>query len=103
MSPEFVREVRAKAYLSSVWQARMVDHRSLSTMCSRELYPGDRTVCFGCVADSQRAVAAAYGADIAPAGHAVVRVAPGGDEFSVFTLSAEDESMTVLSERSFAS
>ena len=101
MSPEFVREVRAQAYLSSVWQARMVDHKSLSAMCSRELYPGDRTVCFGCIADSHRAVAAAYGGDIAPAGHAVVRVAPGGDEFRVFTLSADDETMTVLYERRF--
>ena len=103
MSPEFVREVRAQAYLSSVWQARMVDHKSLSTMCSRELYAGDRVVCFGCVAAPRRAVAAAYGADIVPAGHAVVRVAPGGGEFRVFTVSADDEEMTVLSERSFAS
>ena len=103
MSPEFVREVRAQAYLSSVWQARMVDHKSLSAMCSRELYPGERAVCFGCIADSRRGVAAAYGGDIAPAGHAVVRVAPGGGEFSVFTLSAADETMTVLSERAFRS
>ena len=103
MSPEFVREVRAQAYLSSVWQARMVDHKSLSAMCSRTLYPGDRTVCFGCIADSCRGVAAKYGGDIAPAGHAVVRVAPGGGEFRVFTLSAADEMMTVLFERTFRS
>ena len=58
-----------------------------------------------CASDAspRRAVAAAYGADIAPAGHAVVRVAPGGGEFRVFTVSADDEEMTVLSERSFAS
>jgi hypothetical protein len=81
----------------------MIDHASLSSMCSRELYPGERVVCFGHIADSHRDVAAAYGGDIAPAGHAVVRVAPGGATFSVFTLSAEDESMTVLSERTFRS
>ena len=103
MSPEFVKEVRAQAYLSSVWQARMVDVSSLSSMCSRELYPGERTVCFGHVAECRRDVALAYGGDIAPAGHAVVRVAPGGDTFRVFTLSAVDERMTILSERTFAS
>ena len=41
--------------------------------------------------------------DVAPGGHAVVRVAPGGDTFRVLTLSADDEDMTVLSERHFHS
>ena len=103
MRPEFIREVRAKAYLSSVWQAGMVDHKSLSTMCSRELYPGDRIVCFGDIADGRRNVADAYDGVVQPPGHAVVRVAPGGDTFRVFTLSTMDERMTVLSERSFRS
>ena len=103
MSPEFVKEVRAQAYLSSVWQAGMVDHKSLSAMCSRKLYPGDRVVCFGEIADVRRDTAAAYGKDIPPAGHVVVRVAPGGGAFRVMTLSARDESMTVLYESSFVS
>lgn len=103
MSPEFVKEVRAQAYLSSVWQAGMVDRKSLSAMCSRELYPGDRVVCFGGIAHARRDVAAAYGDDIAPAGHAVVRVAPGGDTFRLMVLSASDESMTVLHDRNFVS
>ena len=104
MSPEFVREVRAKTYLSSVWQAKMVDHRSLSAMCSRELYPGERIVCFGHIADCVRDVAAAYGEDIPPAqGHTVVKVAPGGDSYSVFVLDASDESMRVLYSRRFDS
>jgi hypothetical protein len=103
MSADFVREVRAQAYLSSVWQSRMVDHKSLSSMCSRILYPGERIVCFGDIASSHRSVAEAYGSDIPPPGHAVVRVAPGGDTFRVFTLSTHDESMTVLFERQFIS
>ena len=103
MTPEFVREVRAQTYLSSVWQARMVDHKSLSAMCSRALYPGNRYVCFGHIADSVRDVAAVYGADIAPGGHAVVKVAPGGATYEVFTLDATDESMRVLARRSFVS
>jgi hypothetical protein len=104
MSPEFVREIRARTYLSSVWQAKMVDHKSLSAMCSRDLYPGERMVCFGYVADCVRDVAAVYGGDIPPAqGHTVVRVAPGGDTYRVFILDATDESMRVLHSRRFTS
>lgn len=103
MSPEFVKEVRAQVYLSSVWQARMVDHKSLSAMCSRALYPGDRIVCFGHIAASRRDVAASYGEDIVPPGHAVVKVAAGGDRFRVFTLDATDEEMRILYDRTFRS
>lgn len=104
MSPAFVRQVRAKTYLSSVWQAKMVDHKSLSAMCSRELYPGERIVCFGHIADSVRDVAAAYGDDIPPAqGHTLVKVAPGGDTYRVFVIDASDESMRVLYSRKFDS
>ena len=103
MSPEFCAAVRPQVWLSSVWQPRMVDHKSLRSMCSRELYPGGRMVCFGYVADKVREVASAYGADIAPAGHAVVKVAPGGDTYEVFTLDASDESGRVLACRSFSS
>ena len=104
MSPAFVRQVQAKTYLSSVWQAKMVDHKSLSAMCSRELYPGERIVCFGYIADSVRDVAAAYGADIPPAqGHTLVKVAPGGDTYQVFVIDASDDSMRVLYSRKFDS
>ena len=103
MSPEFCAAVRPRVWLSSVWQPHMVDHKSLRPMCSRELYPGERYVCFGYVAEKVKDVAAAYGADIAPAGHAVVKVAPGGERFDVYSVDASDESMRVLARRSFVS
>ena len=104
MSPGFVREVRAKTYLSSVWQAKMVDHKSLSAMCSRELYPGDRIVLFGYVADSVKDVAGAYGNDIPPVqGHSIVKVAPGGDSYRVCVVDAADERMRVVYSRRFDS
>ena len=52
---------------------------------------------------TRREFVAAYGDDIAPAGHAVVRVAPGGSTYEVFSVSAADESMRVLSRRRFVS
>ena len=103
MSPAFCAAVRPQVWLSSVWQPKMVDHKSLKPMCSRALYPGERYVCFGYIADRVKDIAAAYGDDIAPAGHAVVKVAPGGAAYEVFSISAEDESMRVLAHRRFDS
>lgn len=103
MSPAFCAAVRPQVWLSSVWQPKMVDHKSLKSMCSRELYPGERYVCFGYIADKVKDVAAAYGDDIAPAGHAIVKVAPGGTTYEVFSISAEDEAMRVLAHRHFVS
>ena len=103
MSPEFCRALKACVWLSSVWQANMVHHKSLEAMCSRTLYPGERCVCFGFIADRVRDVVSSYGGDIAPAGHAVVKVAPGGGTFDVYSIDASDESMRVLAKRSFAS
>ena len=81
----------------------MVDAASLSNMTSRELYPGDRLICYGYIADKVRAVAARHAHDIMPAGHAVVKVMPGGGAYNLFILDASDESMRVLGERSFVS
>ena len=103
MSAGFVKAVQPRIYLSSVWQADMVNEASLANMTSRELYPGDRLVCFGHIADSVKNVAARYAHDLMPAGHAVVKVAPGGGAYNLFILDAHDESMRVLGERSFVS
>ena len=103
MSAGFVKAVRPRVFLSSVWQAEMVDHASLANMTSRELYPDDRLICFGHIADKVKAVAARYAHDLMPAGHAVVKVARDGGAYTVFTLDAHDESMRILGARSFVS
>ena len=103
MSEGFVKAVQPRIYLSSVWQAGMVNDSSLANMTSRELYPGDRLVCFGYIADKVRSVAARYAHDLMPAGHAVVKVAPGGGAYHLFILDAHDESMRIIGERSFVS
>ncbi len=103
MSAGFVKAVQPRIYLSSVWQAGMVNDSSLANMTSRELYPGDRLVCFGYIADKVRSVAARYAHDLMPAGHAVVKVAPGGGAYHLFILDAHDESMRIIGERSFVS
>ena len=101
MSAGFVKAVRARVYLSSVWQADMVNAASLANMTSRELYPGDRLICFGHIADKVKSLAAQYAQDLMPAGHAVVKVAPGGAAYTLYALDAHDESMRILGARSF--
>ena len=46
-------------------------------------------------------MAAKYAADLMPAGHAVIKVAPGGGVYTLFILDAHDESIRILGERSF--
>ena len=99
MQPGFVRAVRAKLYLSSVWSPNQVNDRNLPIITSRELYPGERTVHLGFmpVGKPQELAGRPYLKDIVPAqGHAVVKVAPGGGSYRLYTLSTEDESMRIL-------
>ena len=106
MHAPFVREIRARVYLSSVWSPSQVNDRNLPTIASRDLYPGERTICHGFLPIGKREELAGkpYLADFSPRqGHQVVKVAPGGHTYEVYTLSAEDESMTVLDCRRYAS
>ena len=99
MQAGFVSEVRARAYLSSVWSVSQVNDVNLPIMASRELYSGPRTVHFGCMPleTLEGFAGRPFVADIAPAyGHKVVKVAPGGGSYEIFTLDACDESMTVV-------
>ncbi len=95
MSAGFVKALRAQVYLSSVWQAGMVHPVSLANMTSRELYPGDRTICFGYIAGKVRDLASRHARDLAPAGHAVIKVARGGASYRVYSLDAADENMRI--------
>ena len=101
MSAGFVKAVRPKVYLSSVWQPHMVHPKSLGNMTSRELYPGDRVICYGYISDKVKELAAQHAQDLMPAGHAVVKVLPGGGAFRVYSLDARDEKMHILAERVF--
>lgn len=99
MRPGFVREVRARAYLSSVWSPDQVNDRNLPHVASRDLYPGKRTIFFGAMPKGRLAAFgdAAFVKDFSPrVGHQVVKVAPGGTSYEIFTLDAADESMRVL-------
>ena len=78
--------------------------RNLVKMTSRELYPGERYLCPGYLPAVKRREYAGrpFMGDFLPhQGHTVVKVAPGGESWEFFVVSAEDESMKVLFNKKF--
>lgn len=91
--------LKARLYLSSTWSPNQIADTNLVNMSSRDLYPGERFISFGCLPEGRRReyLVRNFMEDILPAqGHTVVKVAPGGAAWEFFVLSSEDESMGVL-------
>ena len=106
MGAEFCRNVRAQAYMSSVWSPNQVTHENMVNMASRKLYAGERFIMPGFMPDVCREQYRGrdFMADVLDvAGHRVFKVAPGGGTFEAFVLSPWDETMSVMWRRSFVS
>jgi len=70
----------------------------MKTMCSRELYPGERLICpTYCDPEKMKKMAdEAWQKDLVKlGGHVVVKAYDEGRKFKVYYLTANDESMTV--------
>ena len=98
MRDAFVKSVRPQLFLSSAWSPNQQNVVSLSRMMSRENYEGERFVAYGAIPDFRMRQFEKLGFTryLTPAGHAVVKVIPGGFAFRLYTLSAEDESMRIV-------
>ena len=106
MGAPFCREVKAQAYMSSVWSPNQVTDKNLVNMASRDLYAGERFVFPGFMPEVCRTQYKGrdFMADIVDvAGHRVFKVAPGGKTFEAFVLSAWDETMSILWHKTFTS
>ena len=97
MGRAVVGELRAAAWVSCVWHKAQINDTNMRWMSSRELYPGDRVLFPTAVPEQSRKATegCAWWRDVAPAGHVVVRVAPGGASYRIFVLDDADESMRV--------
>ena len=87
-----------------------VEHAGEYTMNSDSLYAVmsssnelDRVVAYGSIPEFKMRQFREYGLTgcLAPEGHAVVKVNPGGFAFKLYTLSAKDESMRIVGVRDF--
>jgi len=99
MGRELCRELAPQLYLASIWSPNQVTDANLVNMTSRELYPGPRYLCPGYLPNVKKCEYAGrdFMNDYLPVqGHTVVKVAPGGEAWEFFVLTAEDESMAVL-------
>ena len=103
MREEFLRSLQPKLIVSSTWSPNQINDITLERMTSRNIYPGDRTLAYGHIPDFKKGAYAdrAFMRDIAPEGHAVIKVNPGGFAYRLYTLTTEDESMRVVGTKDF--
>ena len=102
MCADFLRAVRARAYVSCVWSHWHVVRQTMERMASRELHPDFDPVIIPNFMPTNRAGQfkdLPFMRNVPPATHegvhVVVKVAPGGDAYRIYLVDARDESMRV--------
>jgi hypothetical protein len=94
----FLSTLRPRVELISVWSADHPGQNVLARLLSTRLYTGPRDIFATNMSAANKEV---IGADLdklkSNQGHIVVRVAPGGDSFRVFTLDNSAETYKVTS------
>lgn len=94
--PEFVRAVRPRAWILQSWHASHPALSTLANLYSTELYPGERDVfCLGLHPAAALACGRFSDRFKSNQGHVLVRVMPGGTEYSLLVLEDGDESNRV--------
>ena len=101
MSEAFVRAVRAQAYVSCIWCPGQVVESTLARMASPEIHRGFEPLILPnlmpkCQAERYKDRAFMKNIVTRGAAHVVVKVLPGGTEYRVYLLEAQDESMRIL-------
>ena len=103
MPASLVSALRAKVWVTCVWDQLHDVAPVMERLADRSLYPGSRILC-PCIFPAERRAEDAGSPwldDIEPAcfdgAHVVLDVEPGGKRYSITCLDARDESMTVRS------
>ena len=103
MPAPLVSALRAKVWVTCVWDQLHDVAPVMERLADRSLYPGDRVLC-PCIFPAERRAEDAgspWLEDIEPAcfdgAHVILDVEPGGKRYSITCLDARDESMTVRS------
>lgn len=93
MNRAFLDAVRADAYISCVWHRRQLNYGNMPDLASADFTPGGALICPTVAPEWARvqAPAAAWWKNVAPAGHVVVKVAPGGGSYRIFILDSSTE------------
>jgi Metallo-beta-lactamase superfamily len=82
--PDWVRALRARAYVINGWDSAHPSMTSLDNMLSRRLYPDDRMI-FSTATKPEAAIALKRMSDVTSQnGHIIIHVPPGGKSFNIF-------------------
>lgn len=91
----YVRALQPQVFVIPSWDSAHPTVNVLNTLFSKAIYPGSRDI-FATTIKQENRIANKKTNDLkSRAGHIVVRVEPGGDNFAVHILSNADESDTV--------
>ena len=108
MRDAFVKSTKPQLFLSSAWSPNQQNPLSLGRMTAPENYAGGANpirpvVAYGAIPEFRKRQFDQLGLSgfLAPEGHAVVKVNPGGFAFKLYTLTAQDESMRIVGVRDF--
>jgi hypothetical protein len=93
VGPNFVRDLRPQAFIIPAWYVSQPATLPLRRMFSRNLYPGDRDVFATCTMEENRVFNAQFNSKMKSMdGHVVVRVAPGGETFTIVVTDNSNDS-----------
>ncbi len=99
MNESFINSLRPQVFVVQVWDTYHLSYHVMRDMLSQQLYPGKRDIFMTAIHESAKAyfgegnLKRLAGYD----GHIVIRVNPGGSQYKVFILTAEDESHRIRS------
>ncbi len=92
----FVSALRPRLWILPVWSSDHPGHDVLARMYSKRLYPGDRDVlATNMLPANKHVIGPLLERLLSDQGHIVIRVQPGGGEYSAIILEDSDESMRV--------
>ncbi len=109
MPAKLVQALAAQVWVGCTWDTLHMVDPVCARLADRSLYPGERVICPGVFPKSRREEDAgkAWTKDVPKAaydcGHIVLDVPPGGKDYTISYLTADDESMTVKSVMKFNS
>ena len=109
MTRKLLEALQARVYVSCVWDQLHNVAPVMERIADQSIYPGERIVCPGIFPKERRQEDAGkewlgiIHKDSFSGGHIVLDVPKGGKEYSITYLTAEDESMKVLSVMNFRS
>lgn len=107
MSRKLVKALSARVWVSCVWDQLHNLDAVMARLSDQSLYTGDRIICPGIMPVQRRQSAEGQSwlnfldPSCFEGGHIVLDVQPGGEQYSISYLSAEDETLTIRSVMQF--